>query len=85
MLVINPLVLMDKQQLKSRMCEFFETVKQSPMWDKDTEMLLPGEIEYRQERQRRRYGIPLPASLYDELVRIGNEVNLDLELSLVPA
>jgi len=85
MLVINPLVLMDKEQLKSRMCEFFETIKQSPMWDEDSEMLLPGEIEYRQERQRRRDGIPLPVTLYDELVQIGNEMNLDIALSPVPA
>ena len=46
MLVINPLFLMSQEQLKERMAEFFETVKQSPMWNSDSEMLLPGEIEY---------------------------------------
>ncbi len=85
MLVINPLVFIGKEQLKSRMGEFFETIKGSPMWDKDSEMLLPGEIEYREERERRRYGIPLPATLYDELAQIGNEMNLDAVLSLVPS
>ena len=54
------------------------------MWDKDREMLLPGEIEHRKERERRRDGIPLPATVYDELVRIGSEMNLDAALSLVP-
>jgi L-2-hydroxycarboxylate dehydrogenase (NAD+) len=84
MVVVNPLVFMDKEQLKLRMDEFFETVKESPMWDKDREMLLPGEIEYRKEQERRRCGIPLPATVYDELVQIGNEMNLDAELSVVP-
>ena len=84
MVVVDPLVFMSKEQLKRRMGEFFETVKESPTWDKDKEMLLPGEIEHRKERERRRYGIPLPATVYDELVRIGSEMNLDAALSLVP-
>ena len=50
------------------------------MWDPDSEMLLPGEIEYRKEQERRRDGIPIPAALYDELVTIGNELNLDAAL-----
>jgi LDH2 family malate/lactate/ureidoglycolate dehydrogenase len=81
MLVINPLALMDREQLKQRMSDFFTTVKQSPMWDTSAEMLLPGEIEYRMERERRRAGIPLPDSLYQELLemsqRLGGGETLD--------
>ena len=83
MLVINPLFLMDKEQLKERMAEFFATVKQSPMWDEGSEMLLPGEIEYRKENERRSSGIPIPAPLYDELEQIGKDMNLDAALSMV--
>ncbi len=82
MLVINPLCLMSKDQLKTRMAEFFETVKQSPMWDEDSEMLLPGEIEYRKEKERLIDGIPIPAPLYDELVQLGKDLNLDETLSM---
>jgi L-2-hydroxycarboxylate dehydrogenase (NAD+) len=82
MLVINPLCLMSKDQLKTRMAEFFETVKQSPMWDEDSEMLLPGEIEYRKEKERLSDGIPIPAPLYDELVQLGKDLNLDDSLGM---
>jgi LDH2 family malate/lactate/ureidoglycolate dehydrogenase len=82
MLVINPLCLMSKDQLKTRMAEFFETVKQSPMWDEDNEMLLPGEIEYRMEKERLSDGIPIPEPLYDELVQLGKDLDLDRTLSM---
>jgi len=82
MLVINPLFLMSKEQLKERMAEFFQTVKQSPMWDADSEMLLPGEIEYRKENERRSKGIPIPEPLYKELVQLGKDMNLDSALNM---
>ena len=82
MLVINPLFLMSKEQLKERMAEFFQKVKQSPMWDADSEMLLPGEIEYRKENERRSTGIPIPEPLYKELVQLGKDMNLDSALNM---
>lgn len=82
MLAINPLFLMSQEQLKHRMAGFFETVKQSPMWDEDNEMLLPGEIEYRKETERRRSGIPIPATLHEELVQLGKDMNLDAACGL---
>ena len=82
MLVINPLFLMSQEQMKERMAEFFETVKQSPMWDSDSEMLLPGEIEYRKETERRQGGIPIPPALHDELVQLGKDMKLDAALGL---
>ena len=85
MIVINPLVLMAKEQLRDRMHDFVTTIKESPMWDPDAEMLLPGEIEYRNECERRRNGIPLPTSLFDELERIGTAMKLDATLVSIPA
>ena len=80
MIVINPLVFMAREQLKDRMSDFVRTIKDSPMWDENSEMLLPGEIEYREEQERRKSGIPIPAALYDELAAMGIEMNLDAEL-----
>ena len=82
MLVINPLCLISEEELKNRMAEFFETVKQSPMWDADSEMLLPGEIEYRMEKERRSEGIPIPAPLYNELVQLGKDMKLDAAIGM---
>lgn len=83
MIVINPLALISKEEMKNRMSDFINTIKKSPMWDPDGEMLLPGEIEYRSEQRRRRDGIPIPGSLYDELGRIGTELNLGATLECV--
>jgi LDH2 family malate/lactate/ureidoglycolate dehydrogenase len=85
MIVIKPLALISKQQMKERMSDFIKTIKESPMWDPDSEMLLPGEIEYRKEQERRRDGIPLSAALYDELAEIGSELNLDAALERTAA
>jgi len=85
MLVINPRVFITKEELKSRMGEFFETVKRSPTREDHAEMLLPGELEYRQEQERRLTGIPLPANLYDELVELGRAMGLGEVLSPVPS
>jgi LDH2 family malate/lactate/ureidoglycolate dehydrogenase len=79
MLVMNPLVLMNKEQLKNRAAEFVKTLKQTPAVHGGAEILLPGEIEYRTERVRRRDGIPLPAAVFEELTRIGNEINRSIE------
>ncbi len=85
MIVMDPLVFMSKRQLQERMGEFVETIKASPTWDPDAEMLLPGEIEHRAEQERLRTGIPMPAALYEELKEIGNRFNLDATLDRVAA
>ncbi len=85
MIVMNPLVFMSKQQLQERMSEFVDTIKASPTWDPDAEMLLPGEIEYRKEHERLRKGIPVPEALYEELEEFGNQLNIGATLDRVIA
>jgi L-2-hydroxycarboxylate dehydrogenase (NAD+) len=80
MVVINPLAIIGEQPLTSRFQEFFDTVKRSPRWD-GSEGILPGEIEHRTELERKRDGIPLPATLYETLLRIGTEAGLKARLS----
>lgn len=82
MLVINPLTFMEEAQLQERFREFFATVRQSPRWD-GGENLLPGEIEHRAEIERRRDGIPLPASLYETLQRLGEQAGISDRLAPV--
>lgn len=85
MIVINPMVIIGKEQMKERMSDFVATVKASPMWDPEAEMLLPGELEFRKEQERRRDGIPIPDRLYEELVAIGKELELDAALESIAA
>ena len=76
MIAINSLSLMGKEEMKRRMASFRQAVKNTPMWDESKEMLLPGEIEYRTSVERSEKGIPLPATLYDELTALGSEMEI---------
>ena len=80
MMVINPLALMSEEVLKARVTEFVDTLKATPVNPGADEILLPGELEYRTENERKRDGIPLPAAVFEDLTRIGYELeqeNLD--------
>lgn len=87
MIAINPLAIMSPEALGQRMAAFTQAIKESPMRDSGPgsppEMLIPGELEYRKSRERRQTGIPLPASLYEELVALGRELGVSAELLTV--
>lgn len=79
MIVINPLALMSREELKERMVAFYQTIKSSPMWDESKEMLLPGELEHRTALARQDQGIPMPASLAEELTALAAELGVSSE------
>lgn len=80
MIVINPLALLSREAMQSRMDAFTQTIKDSPMWDESREMLLPGELEHRTALARQESGIPLPANLVDELAALGAEMGVSTPL-----
>lgn len=81
MIVLNPGAIISRQAMQERMANFYETIKASPMWDDESEeMLLPGELEYRTEQERRERGIPLSPALYDELSVLGDELGISTAL-----
>ena len=43
-------------------------------------MLVPGETAHRTEVERRATGIPVPGSVYDELLSLGEELGVADEL-----
>ena len=79
MLVIKPQAWMSREQLQERMAEFCQTVKNTPVSGEGSEILLPGELEYRSEQQRNVDGIPLPAAVYEQLARIGQATNRSMD------
>ena len=81
MMALNPLAVMSREELDSRMTSFYETIKASPMWDETKEMLLPGELEHRTAQERKENGIPLPSELYNELTALGRELEVANRLS----
>lgn len=79
-MAINPLALMDKEEFKARMGDFYSQIKSSPMWDEKMEMLMPGEIEYRTDQARRRDGLILPPDLVTELNNLAGELGVQQRL-----
>jgi len=82
MIVINPLILLSREEMQERMAEYYQTIKSSPMWDESREMMMPGEIEYRTEQLRRENGIPIPAALYHDLTALGKELNVPFSIEV---
>lgn len=83
MIVLNPSVIMPPEELRARMSEFYHTVKQSPMWDEEKEMFLPGEIEYLKQQERETTGIPIPAELYADLKTLAQELHVSSQLTIL--
>lgn len=77
MIAINIEAIIGQDEMKARMGHYLETLKASPMWDENKEMLLPGELEYRTLQRRQENGIPLPNSLYDDLLALGKDLEID--------
>ncbi len=80
MIVINPLIFISQDEMKTRMADFYQTIKTSPMWTESNKMMLPGEIEHRTALRRKANGIPLPQNLYNELVVLGDELGVEAKL-----
>lgn len=72
--------VIDREQMKQRMGEYFRRIKETPMWEEGAEMLLPGELEYRKEKERRENGIPVPVKTYEELLELKKTWGLQAEL-----
>jgi LDH2 family malate/lactate/ureidoglycolate dehydrogenase len=80
MMAINISAIMEPAEVKKRMAEFVEKIHQSPMWDPKQVMLIPGELEYRSAQARKSSGIPLSKNLYEELVALAVELEVEAEL-----
>lgn len=79
-MAVNPLALMDKEEFKEKMDDFYNQLKSSPMWDSSMEMMMPGEIEHRTEQKRRAEGFALPPELVKELNKLAADFNMDKQL-----
>lgn len=63
---------------KSRMDDYIRSLKAEPRAADVKEILIPGELEYRQTEKRKAEGIELPLKVVEELAEIGKRYDLDL-------
>lgn len=66
-------------KFKDRMDDLIMAMKTSKTAPGYTEILIPGELEFRTEERRLKEGIPLPDTTWRQLVKTANEFNLDIE------
>lgn len=73
--------IIGKEAMKARMDEYYRRLKETPMWQEGAEMFLPGELEYRKEKERREYGIPVPIKTFEELMELKERCGITAELT----
>ncbi|MDO6729266.1 Ldh family oxidoreductase [Marinovum sp. 2_MG-2023] len=71
-IVLDPDVFLGRAAFEDRMQSLYATLKASPMWEKDSRMLLPGELEHETMCKRRRDGIPVPRALLNDIRVLAN-------------
>lgn len=76
-IVIDPEAFLGLEEFETRMQDMYETLKQSPMWDPNARMLLPGELEHETMLRRQRDGLPMPKSLMNEISALAKEAGVD--------
>jgi LDH2 family malate/lactate/ureidoglycolate dehydrogenase len=79
-IVINPEFFLEKSDFEKRMNEWVGMIKKTPMTDKGVEQIIPGEIEYNCEQQRRKEGLPLPAELTEDLEALAKKLGINAKL-----
>lgn len=83
MIVLDISKIIPKEEMKKRMKEYYDTLKATPMLEEGTEMFLPGEIEYRKERERLRDGVPVPETTIEELKELAEKYNVNKPLTVL--
>ncbi|WP_422448017.1 Ldh family oxidoreductase [Thermoanaerobacterium sp. DL9XJH110] len=70
----------DVEVFKYRIDKMIEEIKDSPKAKNVEEIYLPGEIEYRTQKERLEKGIPLTLPVIQELKELGRSYNVNTEL-----
>jgi len=66
-------------RFKARMDELIKVIKQSPVAQGFTEILIPGEPEYRSEEKRLREGIPIEEKTWQDICQTAKGLGLNAE------
>ena len=71
---------MGRREYDERITSWVQMVKDTPMADPSQRQIIPGELEYRTEQERRRDGIPLPDDLVGDLKNLEEELGMSNRL-----
>ncbi len=77
-MALDPDCFIGKENFKKSMDSYIKSIKESGKAENKTEILMPGEPEYRTESQRLKEGIPLSSNTVKELMGLGESFGLSL-------
>ena len=77
-MAIDPDCFVGREKFKKDMDRYIKSIKESGKAKNATEILMPGEPEYRTEVKRLKEGIPLVAATVKELVALGESFGISL-------
>ena len=79
-MAIDPECFTGREEFKKEMDRYIKSIKESAKAQNVTEILMPGEPEYRTESERLKQGIPLESTTLQELVTLGKSLGISLSL-----
>ena len=79
MMAINVDAFVPIQEFKNRVDQLVQKIHSAPRAPDVDRIYLPGEIEHLSERKRKAEGIPLPNAVFQDLLEIGKELNVNTE------
>lgn len=68
---------MPVSEFKARMDAFIQQIKSAKLRPGFGEILVPGEVDYRREQERRRDGTKIDAEIFDKLENLAMELNIE--------
>lgn len=74
--------LLNKEEIRIRMQEYHTYLRKIPTVS-GTPLVFPGEIEEACAVERRKNGIPLPKTVYHQLLQLGEQYNLTVQLKKI--
>lgn len=73
-IAIDPAAFMPIETFKRRMDDMIRMIKASTLAPGNSRMVIPGQIEFEKERERRAHGIPLADKLVDQLRQLARSL-----------
>jgi LDH2 family malate/lactate/ureidoglycolate dehydrogenase len=79
-MAIDPECFIGREEFKKEMDRYIKSIKESAKAQNVTEILMPGEPEYRTASERLKQGIPLAATTLQELAVLSESLGISLSL-----
>jgi len=79
-MAFDPDCFLDREEFKKNMDRYIKSIKESAKAQGATEILMPGEPEYRTELRLLKEGIPLAPNTVKELTALGESLGLPYRL-----